>query len=154
MKEHLLQSLRYEEWANAVILRSLQQCDDPGERPLQLFAHVLAPQSIWLSRIHQETPSLSLWPAWTLDECAERMPIFLQQWRQFIADASEEDLHKNVRFQRPGMDDREHTIPVHEVVAHLVNHGTYHRGQIILGLKGKIEPLPLTTYIAFLLSGR
>lgn len=154
MKQHLLQSLQYEEWANAIILRSLQQCADAGERPLQLFAHVLAPQSIWLSRIRQQTPSVGLWPAWTLDECAEWMPKYLQQWRQFIDEASEEDLQKNVSFHRPGMDDREYSIPVYEVVAHLVNHGTYHRGQIILGLKGKVEPLPLTTYIAFLLSVR
>jgi uncharacterized damage-inducible protein DinB len=30
-----------------------------------------------------------------------------------------------------------------------VNHGSYHCGQIIASLKGKLDPLPLTTYIAF-----
>ncbi|WP_428660325.1 DinB family protein [Runella sp.] len=151
MKESLLKSIQYEEWANAIILRCLQQCDEPGERNLQLFAHVLAPQSIWLSRASQEVPSIGLWPDWTLEECAQRMPKFIEMWRKFINNATDEDLRKPVTFKRPGMD-QERTIPVYEVVAHLVNHGTYHRGQIILGLKGKIDPLPLTTYIGFLVS--
>ncbi|WP_298348265.1 DinB family protein [Runella sp.] len=153
MKENLLKSIQYEEWANAIILRSMQQCEEPGERTLQLFSHVLAPQSIWLSRIRKEVPIISLWPDLTLEECTELMEKSRKQWREFIDTASEEDFNQLVAFKLPNSD-TERKIALYDVVAHLVNHGhgTYHRGQIILGLKGKIEPLPLTTYIAFLAS--
>lgn len=151
MKENLLKSLQYEEWANAIILRSLQQCEDPGERTLQLFSHVLAPQSIWLSRIRKEVPTMSLWPNLTLEDCANLMEKNRKEWLEFMERASEEELTQSVVFKLPNSD-AERTIAVYDVVAHLANHGTYHRGQIILGLKGKIEPLPLTTYIAFLAS--
>jgi uncharacterized damage-inducible protein DinB len=151
MKETLLQSLDYEEWANAIVFRSLQQCSETDERALQLFAHILAPQSIWLSRIRREVPTVSLWPELTLEDCAALMKKTLEQWREFIASASEEDLKQSVLFKLPNSD-KERQIAVYDTIAHLTNHGTYHRGQIILRLKGKTDPLPLTTYIAFLAS--
>ncbi|MFN8345166.1 MAG: DinB family protein [Spirosomataceae bacterium] len=147
-KENLLRSPDYEEWANAVILCRLQQCRETDERALQVFAHVLAPQTIWLSRIRREVPTVSLWPALSLDECAALMKKNLAQWRDFIATASEEDLKQWVSFKLPNAD-KEQKIAVYDVVAHLINHGTNHHGQIILRLKGKIHPLPLTTYITF-----
>ena len=151
MKENLLKSMQYEEWANAIVLQSLRQSTDIGERLPQLFAHILAPQSIWLSRIRHEVPLVGLWPELTLDECAQMMAENLKQWRAFINAAAPEDFYKSVAFKLPNSD-KERSMAVYEVVAHLTNHGTYHRGQIILGLKGKTERLPLTTYIAFLAS--
>jgi uncharacterized damage-inducible protein DinB len=40
-------------------------------------------------------------------------------------------------------------ISIEDLLIHLVNHSSYHRGQIIIKLKGKLAQLPLTTYIAF-----
>ena len=92
MKENLLKSMQYEEWANAIVLQSLRQSTDIGERLPQLFAHILAPQSIWLSRIRHEVPSVGLWPELTLDECAQMLAENLKQWRAFIYAAAPEDV--------------------------------------------------------------
>jgi|GEM_PF-5036156 len=41
------------------------------------------------------------------------------------------------------------SISLEDLLIHLVNHSSYHRGQIIIMLKGKLAQLPLTTYIAY-----
>ncbi|MBW4360626.1 hypothetical protein KZH69_09045 [Flavobacterium sp. NAS39] len=41
------------------------------------------------------------------------------------------------------------SISIEDLIIHLVNHSSYHRGQIIHQLEGKLITLPLSTYIVF-----
>jgi len=39
---------------------------------------------------------------------------------------------------------------VEDILTHVINHSTYHRGQIIAQLKGQLPSLPSTDYILFI----
>jgi uncharacterized damage-inducible protein DinB len=40
-------------------------------------------------------------------------------------------------------------IKIEDAIIHLINHSSYHRGQIITSIKGKVDELPLSTYIIY-----
>jgi len=65
-----------------------------------------------------------------------------------ITNADENELNRIVHFTFP-LDGSKRKMAVADALTHVVTHSFYHRGQIVTSLKGKIEPLPLTTYIAF-----
>ncbi|WP_064196728.1 MULTISPECIES: DinB family protein [Emticicia] len=41
------------------------------------------------------------------------------------------------------------TNTISEIFSHLLLHSAYHRGQVVILLKGNIEQLPMTDYILF-----
>ena len=74
------------------------------------------------------------------------MCLLQRNWLKFIQDASPETLNKELEFKFLSADS---IISIEDLMFHLISHSSYHRGQIIASLKGKLEPLPLTTYIAY-----
>ena len=69
-------------------------------------------------------------------------------WKNYLQNITEDELNRIIRFTFP-LDGSKRKLSVADAVFHLVTHSSYHRGQIMARLKGKVETLPLTTYIAF-----
>ena len=57
-------------WADERILESLRQPDVP-KRALDLYAHVLGAEHVWLARLEQRPPTVAVWPVMSVDECAQ-----------------------------------------------------------------------------------
>jgi len=159
MKQLLLLYTAYEIWANEQLLKLA--CDlSPEEqnRPIvssfpsvhKTFLHMWDASSGWWQRLqmHEQVimPSLSFHPA--MQDIANGLLQQNRQWQTFVVDASEEMLsaslpYKNIRG--------EHFVqPVSDIVIHLSNHGTYHRGQVVTLLRQLgIEKIPQTDYVLF-----
>lgn len=146
MKNSHLKQFDYENWANLLTINSIKQANEPDERALQLISHILSAHSIWLCKIKDEKPTIGLWDLFTLDECLERSNNNHENWIRFISSVNPEEFERHIQFNFLG---KESKISIGDIMTHIINHSSYHRGQIIAGLKGKLEPLPLTTYIAF-----
>lgn len=91
-------------------------------------------------------PSLSFHPA--MQDIANGLLQQNRQWQSFVQEASDDMLaaslpYKNIRG--------EHFVqPVSDIVMHLSNHGTYHRGQVVTLLRQLgVEKIPQTDYILF-----
>jgi uncharacterized damage-inducible protein DinB len=69
-------------------------------------------------------------------------------FKNYVNQVNNDELNRVIHFTFP-LDGSKRKLSVADALLHLVTHSSYHRGQIIARLKGKIEPLPLTTYIAF-----
>lgn len=146
MKNTYQKQFDYELWANQLAIKSIKESNQPDERVFKLISHVVASHSIWLSRIKDDKPDIGGWDLMTLDECLERSKSNHNNFTQYINSASQEELERHIHFK---LYDKESTITIGDMMIHLINHSSYHRGQIIAGLKGKLEPLPLTTYIVY-----
>ena len=59
----------YDRWANQVTLDSVRAAGAP-QRSLKLMAHIAAAQSLWLERIEGSSKKVTVWPEWTLEQCA------------------------------------------------------------------------------------
>lgn len=146
MKNVYQKQFDYEYWANHLTVKSIKQANEPDERVFKLISHVVASHSIWLSRIKGEKPNIGGWDLMTLDECLERSKNNHEDFTQYLNSSNQEEFERHIHFK---VYDKESKITVGDMIIHLINHSSYHRGQIIAELKGKLEPLPLTTYIAF-----
>ncbi|HEB71890.1 MAG TPA: hypothetical protein ENI77_04650 [Nitrospirae bacterium] len=116
---------------------------------INIFAHILSAENMWLSRLELgvKAPPPKLWQGRTLDQCADEMESVIGHWTRYLGGLSEEDYSKQVSFiNLKGIQvDR----PVYDLLTQVLNHSTYHRGQIAT-LVGKREvDAPPTDYIFF-----
>jgi uncharacterized damage-inducible protein DinB len=67
--DHLRRQFAYDAWANREVLATLSASARPTARPLQLLAHILSAERLWLERIRRQPHGLPVWPDFSLDHC-------------------------------------------------------------------------------------
>jgi uncharacterized damage-inducible protein DinB len=108
----------------------------------KLFSHILNAQHIWVCRINDIVPKFKIFDphplsdfAYFQDQCALGLTAIL----------AERDLSEKVAYSNSKGE--EFTDTVGDILFHVINHSTYHRGQIASLLRlNNIQP-PITDYI-------
>jgi uncharacterized damage-inducible protein DinB len=147
----------YDSWANE---RSLNACaaltPEQFTRDLgssfrsirDTLAHISGAQWIWVERLNGRSPSALPAP----DACPDLAAV-RARWSEvagellaFVNGASAADLERVVEYRTSHGDYR---TPVWQILQHLANHGTYHRGQVTTMLR-QLGAKPVSTdLIAF-----
>jgi uncharacterized damage-inducible protein DinB len=149
MKELLTRQIQFEHWANSELLVSLRKANPLHERGLALFSHNLSAGNMWLSRVKGEPLTTTLWEERTLDQCEALLKENTTNWLAYLDQANDEELKRIVEFIF-FLDGSKKKMSVADSILHVAHHSSYHRGQIVVLLKGSIEPpLPFITYVAF-----
>ena len=113
------------------------------ERTIPLFSHSINAHQIWNSRI-LETKSLAVHQIHTLEKCKE---LDDQNYNDSLDILSDFDLSKKISYKISGGIEFENSIQ--QILFHIANHFTHHRGQIISDLRQSgIEPI-ITDYIFY-----
>ena len=113
------------------------------ERTIPLFSHSINAHQIWNSRI-LETKSLAVHQIHTLEKCKE---LDNQNYNDSLDILSDFDLAKKISYKTSGRIEFENSIQ--QILFHIANHFTHHRGQIISDLRQSgIEPI-ITDYIFY-----
>lgn len=147
MKDHFTRLLKHLEWANKRVLESLQSAQNPQQRSLELYAHILGAEHVWLTRINGTTKRVDVWPASTLDECEALGKENIAALTTLVSRLTQDLLEKPVTYRNSAGD--QFTSTVEDILTHVAMHGSYHRGQIAAALRaGGDTPSP-TDYIAF-----
>ncbi|MDB5090555.1 MAG: hypothetical protein JWR09_4549, partial [Mucilaginibacter sp.] len=139
----------YDRYANETILNAIVKANMP-EKPVELMAHLLVAQQIWLNRC-KGLPAVggALWPDWKADTFSDIIAENSSEWLNYIANLQEDDFEKLIPYKNAKGDRFENKLP--DVLAHLINHGTHHRAQIGQQLKfSGADSLPNTDYIAYI----
>lgn len=136
---------RYDDWANREVLAALRAAGTPPDRSVRLIAHIVSAARLWLSRIEGIDQVDPVWPAWTLAHTAERWPAVAADWQRFLGSAglefSREVVYRNTQGET-------WTNAVGDILTHVINHATYHRGQIAADIRQTVGTTPpYTDYI-------
>ena len=142
MKEHYLELLGYENWAMQKIIPVLSESRDADA--LKLFSHILFAREIWFNRISGQNNPYDF-DGKSLEECVNAYQKNQTEWIKFIE--SVEDFEIDVNYQTT--EGKPFSDKLKNILTHVVNHSTYHRGQITNTLKEKIK-LPSTDFIFYL----
>jgi uncharacterized damage-inducible protein DinB len=135
------------EWADRRVLDSLRGMAHPDQRALDLYAHVLGAEHVWLSRILEREPREKIWPDLTLERAATLAAENAAGLRALLASCSADELQRNVAYKNSAGLPFESSVE--DMLLQAVLHGCYHRGQVALLVRDSGgEPLP-TDYIAF-----
>jgi uncharacterized damage-inducible protein DinB len=145
-KDSYLKQIRYESWANNMVIDAFNRADLPAVRTHEIISHNLNAFAIWLKRIKKEEVTVKLWDLHTIDELSLLNLTLYSDWSNYLNTLVDADFEKKIHFTFMG---KKAFISIEDLIIHLINHSSYHRGQIILQLKGKLPELPFSTYIAF-----
>ncbi|WP_342645093.1 DinB family protein [Mucilaginibacter sp. CSA2-8R] len=151
MKNYFVKLFKYDRFANLQMLDCLTAANQPL-KAVQLMAHLLAAQQIWLKRCKKlPAPGGPVWPDWPASELKAIIENNHAEWISFLEQSDDVDLKNLVTYQNSKVDTFENSLT--DILAHLINHGTHHRAQIGQQLKlNGVEQLPVSDYIHYLRS--
>jgi len=135
-------------WADQLVLGSLERSPEPNPDSLELLAHILAAEHVWISRLLRRPPEFPTWPALSKAECARLAERNGRELSDYLGTRTERDLDEEVTYVNSA--GKQFTSRADDILLQIFLHGTYHRGQIARALRiAGQEPIP-TDYIAFI----
>ncbi len=160
MKQLLQQYATYNVWANKKIIdrtlilpSELVQKEIPSSFPsiYKTMLHLWDVESIWWQRLklaeHIEWPSHIF--NGTIEDLSNKLLKTSKQWEHWTQQANETQLTHVFAYQNTKKE--QFKQPVYEMLLHLFNHQTYHRGQIVTMFHALgIDKIPATDFIVFL----
>ena len=150
MKQYLIDTFHFNDWANKRTLEAMKKMSDDKESA-NLFSHLIRAQDKWMRRIERDPAETEIkWfdEAYPSDELNARWNASLNEWLKFLSDLEEADLNKQIEFA-PAPDEPDGANLLCDVVLQLNYHSILHRAQICLPLFDQgIEP-PHVDYIYY-----
>jgi uncharacterized damage-inducible protein DinB len=147
MDASLRQLFEHLRWADERVQESLTEAVNPPPHTLDLFAHVVAAEHVWLSRMRGEKPEVAVWPKLSLSQCLELGTRNADEFLALVESLDEIGLDSGVTYKNSA--GVEFTSSFRDILLHVALHGAYHRGQISAAIRaGGDTPAP-TDYIAF-----
>lgn len=146
---------KFDHWAGSLAVESAAGVPEGNRgdarygRALEILAHIQVAKRVWLDRI-QGVPlaeKMEWFPRWSVDECREKAKQNDEKWAAFLAGLGEADLDRDVTYQ--SSEGVGYTSTIDEILTHVVNHGTYHRGQVARLVTECAGKRASTDYIAF-----
>jgi uncharacterized damage-inducible protein DinB len=157
MKELLKQYAAYNIWASQKIIElilSLPEEKQLAEVPssfnslYKTVLHMWDAESIWWQRLklHERIIRPSDNFNGSMKDVSNGLLNQSKQWEEWISNAS--DLSIEHVFQYQTFDGTQYKQPTWQMLQHVLNHGTYHRGQLINILRQLgVEKIPQTDFI-------
>lgn len=146
MKQQITSLFKYENWANARIIESISLLQEPDEKVLELMSHILLVQMVWYSRIAGVTAP-PVWEKKSLQQIKDIYEVNKKILTPFIEKQTKDTLTAYIDYKNTKGEKYSNTVT--QILTHLFNHSTYHRGQIVERMKGKLPKMPVTDYIMF-----
>jgi uncharacterized damage-inducible protein DinB len=146
MKDHFLNFYHYEIWANQKIISSIEKFAPHDQQILRLFSHILSAQTIWLQRLNNQPNLTNAWQVLGVEECKMQMQKNHEELFELLHKI--DDFNHKITYQNTKGEYFENSI--YQILTHLFNHSSYHRGQIVFCLKNYTQELPVTDWIFYL----
>jgi len=159
MKAQLIKHLQYNLWANKIVLDLCKTLSSAQLKEISIgsfpsiektWLHIWDAQAIWLTRLHHEP--ITSWPSANFSGeikvlnqgiiiSSEELISEINAMESFLSEAK-------IKYKNNAGVDFESSIS--DVIFHIVNHSTFHRGQIINMLRGQgVGSIESTDMITF-----
>jgi len=153
----------YNKWANGVVFSAAA-----GLSPDQLthvvpssfpsvratLAHIVSTEWVWLRRwLHESPTSVPAWVASAdLADLRVRLTAIEGEREAYLADLTDTRLEELISYRT--LSGQPHDDPLGDTLRHVVNHSTYHRGQVATQFRQLAIAPPATDFIAYVWQGR
>ena len=159
MKQQLIEYCEYNIWANDRMFDAVMVLPESAHKQeivssfssiYDTWLHIWSGQYVWMQRLKDD--NISQRPAktfsGTMDELRAGLQASANEWLDWVKGASEEELEGE--FTIEGRSGKTATFVRKNIVMQVMNHGTYHRGQIVTMMRqaGATE-IPSTDYMRY-----
>lgn len=159
MKEILFSYAQYNFWADQILVKkTLSLSEEIIHKPMgssfpsifDTYFHIMSAEEIWWQRLnlveHVVRPEKTDFE--NFKKVSDRLLQLSKLWRDWVKEANEKNLSHIFAYHNTKME--YYKQPVFDVLMHLFNHQTYHRGQIVTMMRQNgIDKIPATDYIQF-----
>ena len=145
MRAYLQQLFDYSYYCNKKIIEACSKAEASPEKSRELFSHILNAHHIWNARILEETPRFGVWevhdlPAW-------QDLHYENQRNSFGVITNAATFDRRIVYE--DTEGRSYSNTLQDILFHIVNHSTHHRGQISVDFRANGMDPPLTDYILY-----
>lgn len=148
----------YNRWANAVTINAVAQLSNEQFRQetsssyrsvRDTLVHILSSEWVYLVRCLGESPKKMLDPAIFPDVESIKMKWdeVNGDWQNFIDDLSEDSLRNVIEYTN--FRGESWKYPLSQILQHVVNHSTYHRGQVTSLMRSLGATPAMTDYLFY-----
>ncbi|MBA2745532.1 MAG: hypothetical protein H0U44_04825 [Flavisolibacter sp.] len=159
MKPIVHQLASYNSWANELLMKTILQL--PEQLPAQevkssfpsiikTMLHVWDAESIWWQRMKLSEKIIVPSEKFNGDLKSLSLGLMQQdrQWVEWVLNAQEHVFTHEFIYQNSKKE--QFKQPVYQVLLHVFNHGTYHRGQLVNMLRQLgVDKIPATDFIVY-----
>ncbi len=139
----VLDMIDYDRWANEVVL-SILEANQPSEEISSRVSHIINAQNIWLDRIGDKHGEYDVWQLRQSDSWSGH---FEDNYQKFMISLEAESTDKIINYHN--LAGKKYSTILGDILHHVVNHGTYHRGQIMDMIRHLGIPTKPTDYIYY-----
>ena len=148
MSELLTRMFEHMKWADERVHESVVNAANPPAHVLDLLAHVVAAEHVWISRILGETPEATPWAKLSLSQCAELGAVNAERYLSLVESVDDIALEGGITYRNSA--GHEFTNTMRDILVHVALHGSYHRGQIAAAIRAGGDTPASTDYIAYI----
>jgi len=145
MKPFFNQLFDYNFYCNKSLIEKCKELKEVSEKTISLFSHILNAHHIWNMRLLGKEIKYGVWQLHELNTWEDIH--YENQRTTFEIITNSDDLEKRVDYETT--EGRVFANELKDILFHIINHSTHHRGQIVADLRANgIEPENLD-YISY-----
>lgn len=146
MKSYFKKIYSYNQWANTRVFQHLKTLEHELPEISKRLSHIVAAEEIWYNRIKSldfhPLPLFAVQPGEVLEP---RLNASAHRWLELVEQTDDFEVQVDYRNQTG----KAFKNSLGDIMIHVVNHGTHHRGQIATLLRQEgFEPVPVD-YIVY-----
>jgi len=155
--ETLRQHLDYTAWASQRLMGAAAELTPEeltrdfktsDKTVVDTLAHIFAADRIWLQRIHGNPQKVFIEPAdRDFERLREAWPALHRQWKDWAASLTDQQAAATLSYR--DMKGNAYEQPLWQVILHVVNHGSHHRGMVSGFLRAMGHTPPMLDMIFF-----
>ncbi len=129
MREYFINLFKYNDWANELILDTLSKNDIKDPDVYKIFSHVINAQFIWMSRITgKKEIHKPVWSVHSLQDLKQFSKESTRLWLEYLANLDHAEMARSISYSNSEGQAFQNTVS--DMLPHIVNHASYHRGQV------------------------
>lgn len=146
MQAHLIHLFKYNEWATRETAHSIEKLVE-DKKLASLLSHIIAAQELWLNRVLQKDIYVSPWTEYTIEKCVEASTSLTRKWINLLESCDDTKLRERIDYTNTK--GKKHNNNIKDIAIHIINHSSYHRGQIAQLVREKGGSPAYTDYIHY-----
>ena len=147
MNDYFYRLFSFNNWANQVVVNYLVDNQIQDGNCVKLMSHVFHAQSNWYKRIIKQQSDLPVWDSLELRSLLPQMEENGTLWLEYVSILDQQFFGEQVAYTN--LAGQPFQSLIQDIITHVVNHGTHHRGQVIRRIRELGHVPPNTDFIHY-----